>query len=67
VTGHGARMGENSNAYMVLWGNLKAKLDLSEDLCADWRIILKRVFLEIESHGVNCLHLAQIRDKSKRS
>jgi len=47
------------------WGNLKAKLDHSEDLRADWRIILKRVFQEIESHGVNCLHLAQKRDKSK--
>jgi hypothetical protein len=43
----------------LLWGNLKAKINHSEDLCADWRIILKRVFLEIESHGVNCLHLTQ--------
>jgi len=49
------------------WGNLKAELDHSEDLRADWRIILKRVFQEIESRGVNCLHLAQKRDKSKRS
>jgi hypothetical protein len=44
-----------------------AKLDHSEDLYADWRIILKRVFLEIESYGLNCLHLAQNRDKSNRS
>jgi len=49
------------------WGNLMAKLDHSEDLWAEWRIILKRVFLEIESYGVKCLHLAQNRDKSKRS
>jgi hypothetical protein len=63
-TGHVWKTGEMRTEFW--WGKLKAKLDHSEDLRADWRIILKRVFQEIESHGVNCLHLAQNRDKSKQ-
>jgi hypothetical protein len=60
--GHVARMGENMNAYRILVGNPEGKTPLgrSRHWCVD---NIKMDIREIEGGGMDCIDLAEDRDK----
>jgi hypothetical protein len=60
--GHVARMGEKRNAYGILVGKPEGKRPLGRPRCR-WMNNIRMDLGEIGGDGVDCLELAQDRDK----